>query len=132
MIKVATVIIAANRTQARQLLICAALALFLSGARAEADPPRYKDGAFTGDSVEILWGVVQVKAIIEDGRITDVLFIRMPLDRRRSVEITDLAKPLLRSETIKAQNAQVDIVTSATMTSFGFRESLDSALAKAK
>ena len=70
--------------------------------------------------------------MIQSGKIADVQFLQMPFDRARSVEITDLAKPLLKSEAIKAQSAQVDLVTSATMTSVGFRETLASALAKAK
>src|SRR5215469_8379979 len=122
----------ANRTQTRRIFTSGALALFLTGARAEAQSAHYKDGEFTGDPVEILWGIVQVKAVIQDGRITDVQFLQMPFDRARSVEISDLAKPLLKSEAIKAQSAQVDLVTSATMTSLGFRETLASALAQAK
>jgi len=118
--------------QAHQLLISAALALFLAGARAEAQSAHYKDGAFTGDPVEILWGIVQVKAVIQGGKIADVQFLQMPFDRARSVEITDLAEPLLKSEAIKSQTAKVDLITSATLTSMGFRESLASALAQAK
>jgi uncharacterized protein with FMN-binding domain len=122
----------ANRMQTRQLLISTTFALFLAGARAEAQSAHYKDGTFTGDPVEILWGVVQVEAVIRSGRIADVQFLQMPFDRARSVELTDIAEPLLKSEAIKAQSAQVDLVTSATMTSIGFRQSLGSALAKAK
>jgi uncharacterized protein with FMN-binding domain len=122
----------ANYMQARQLVISAALMLFLAGARAEAQSSHYKDGGFTGDPVEILWGIIQVKAVIQSGKITDVQFLQMPFDRLRSVELTDLAKPLLKSEAIKSQSAQVDLVTSATMTSMGFRETLGSALAKAQ
>jgi uncharacterized protein with FMN-binding domain len=122
----------ANRMQARQLLISAALALFLAGARAEAQSAHYKDGAFTGDPVEVLWGIVQVMAVIQGGKIADVQFLQMPFDRARSVELTDLAEPLLKSEAIKSQTAKVDLVTSATMTSIGFRETLASALAQAK
>lgn len=121
-----------NCIQARQLTISAALALLLSGARAEAQSPRYKDGTFTGDPAEILWGIIQVKTVIQGGRIADVQFLQMPFDRQRSVELTDMAEPLLKSEAIKAQSAHVDIVTSATLTSLGFRQSLGSALAQAK
>ena len=123
----------ANRTQTSQILISAAFALFLAAARVEAQSAHYyKDGAFTGDPVEVLWGIVQVKAVIQNGKIADVQFLQMPFDRARSVEITELAKPLLKSEAIKAQSAQVDLVTSATITSFGFRQTLASALAKAE
>jgi uncharacterized protein with FMN-binding domain len=120
----------ANR--AHRILALAALVIFLTGARADAQTARYKDGEFAGDPVEILWGIVQVKAVILSGKIADVQFLQMPFDRTRSVEITDLAEPLLKSEAIKAQSARVDLVTSATMTSMGFRETLGSALAKAK
>ena len=120
-----------NRTQTRRIVTSAALALFLAGARADAQSAHYKDGEFTGEPAEILWGYVQVKAVIQGGKIADVQFLQMPFDRARSVEITDFTKPLLKSEAIKAQSAQVDLVSSATMTSLGFRETLASALAKA-
>src|ERR1035441_5607770 len=101
----------ASSKHARQLVISAALVLYLSGARVEAQSAHYKDGSFTGDPVEILWGVVQVKAVNRRGKITDVQFLQMPFDRLRSVELTELAKPVLKSETIKSQSAQVDLVT---------------------
>lgn len=122
----------ANRTQNRRTFCSAALVFFLAGARAKAQSARYKDGEYTGDPAEILWGFVQVKALIEGGKITDVQFLQMPFDRTRSVEITDMAKPILKSEAIKAQDSQVDLISSATMTSLGFRDTLASALAKAK
>ena len=122
----------ANRAQTHRIVTSAALALFLAGARADAQSALYKDGEFIGDPVETPWGIVQIKAVILSGKIADVQFLEMPAHRARSEEITDLAKPLLKSEAIKAQSAQVDLVTSATMTSMGFRETLASALTKAK
>lgn len=116
----------------RRIITSAALALFLAGARANAQAAHFKDGEYTGDPIQILWGIVQVKAVVQNGRIADIQFLQMPFDRRRSVEITDLAQPALKSEAIQAQSAQVDLVTSATMTSYGFRQTLASALAKAK
>jgi uncharacterized protein with FMN-binding domain len=70
--------------------------------------------------------------VIQDGAITDVQFLQVPFDRTRSVEISDMAKPLLKMETIQAQAAQVGLVSGATMTSVGFRQAMASALAKAK
>jgi uncharacterized protein with FMN-binding domain len=122
----------ANQTQTRRMFTFAALALFVAGARAKAQSARYKDGEYTGDPAEILWGFVQVKAVIQGGKIADVQFLQMPFDRARSVEITDFVKPLLKSEAIKVQDAQIDLVSSATMTSLGFRDTLASALEKAK
>jgi uncharacterized protein with FMN-binding domain len=122
----------ASHTHTRRMFTSMALALVLTGTRAKAQSAPYKDGEFTGDPSEILWGYVQVKAVIQDGKIADVQFLQMPFDRVRSVEITDFVKPLLKSEAIKAQGAQVDLISSATMTSLGFRDTLASALAKAK
>ena len=122
----------ADHTQTRRTFTSAVLALFLTGARAEGQPARYKDGEFTGDPAEIIWGFVQVKAVIQGGKLVDVQFLQMPFDRTRSVEITDLCKPILKSEAIQAQSAQVDLVSSATLSSLGFRDTLASALAKAK
>jgi uncharacterized protein with FMN-binding domain len=116
----------------RQILFPAVFVFSLSCTRTYAQAAHYKDGAFIGDPAEILWGTVQVRAVIQGGKITDVQFLQMPFDRQRSVEITELAKPILKTEAIKSQNAQVDVVTSATLTSFGFRESFGSALAKAR
>jgi uncharacterized protein with FMN-binding domain len=122
----------ANRAQTRRTVLSAAFALFLAGARAEAQSARYKDGEFIGDPVESLWGNIQVKAVIQDGKIADVQFLQMPFDRARSVEVTDFVKPILKSEAIKAQTSHVDLVSSATVTSVGFRDAMASALAKAE
>ncbi len=122
----------ADRTPTRRHFTSGALIFLLTSARAFAQSGHYKDGEFTGDPVEILWGTVQVKAVIQNGKIADVQFLQVPFDRARSVEISDLAKPLLKSEAIKAQSAKVDLVSSATITSLGFREALASALAKAE
>ncbi len=95
-------------------------------------PGIYKDGEYTGTSMFAYYGNVQVLAVIKDGRITDVKFLQYPNDRRTSVEISNQVMPLLKTEAIAVQNANVDVISGATHTSTGFRESLASALAKAK
>lgn len=92
----------------------------------------YRDGSFTGDSVDAYYGSVQVKAIIKNGKINDVQFLDFPQDRRTSAQINSQSVPALKSEAITAQSADVDIVSGATATSEAFRQSLQSALAKAK
>src|SRR5256885_12112019 len=59
---------------------------------------RYKDGSYTGSVDDAQWGVVQVKAIITNGKITDVQFLQYPNDRSRSVYINSIADPQLTSE----------------------------------
>ena len=92
----------------------------------------YKDGSYTGAVADAQWGDLQVKAIITDGKISDVQFLQYPSDRSRSVSINRVADPRLRSEAIQAQSAKVDVVTGATDSSIAFRESLADALRQAQ
>lgn len=92
---------------------------------------KYKDGEFTGPVADAFYGNVQVKAIIQNGKITDVQFLDYPNDRSTSIRINTDAMPALTSEAIQAQNAQVDIVSGATDTSKAFIESLQGALSQA-
>lgn len=92
----------------------------------------YKDGAYTGPEVDAFWGIVQVKAQIQNGKLTNVQFLQYPSDRRTSVRINNVAIPYLQREAIQAQNANVDIISGATLTSEAFTESLQTALDAAK
>lgn len=91
----------------------------------------YKDGSYTGSVADAQWGVVQVKAIITNGKITGVQFLQYPNDRSRSILINSYADPQLTSEAIQAQSANVDIVTGATDSSDAFMQSLSDALSQA-
>ena len=93
---------------------------------------QYKDGSYTGPEVDALYGLVQVKTVIRNGKIADVQFLEYPSDRRTSVRINSYAVPYLQQEAIQAQSANVDIITGATLTSEAFIMSLQSALANAK
>ncbi len=92
----------------------------------------YKDGSYTGSVADAQWGYVQVKAVISNGKITDVQFLQYPNDRSRSVYINSIADPQLTSEAISAQSANVDIVTGATDSSLAFIQSLTDALSQAR
>lgn len=92
----------------------------------------YKDGQYTGSTADAQWGNIQVKAIIKNGKITDVQFLQYPNNHNRSVDINSYADPQLTSEAIQAQNANVDIVTGATDSSDAFMQSLSDALSQAK
>ena len=93
---------------------------------------QYKDGDYTGPRVDAYWGVVQVKAVVQNGQITDVQFLQYPSDRRTSQRINSIAMPYLQSEAIQVQNANVDLISGATLTSEAFAESLQAALANAR
>ncbi len=88
----------------------------------------YKDGSYTGQNANAFYGIVQVKAVIQGGKLTNVQFLNYPHDRRTSVMINNQAIPWLTQEAIQAQSAQVDLISGATLTSQAFVQSLQSAL----
>lgn len=92
----------------------------------------YKDGEYNGVVADAFYGTVQVKAIIQSGKLTDVQLLSSPNDRSYSIEINNTVIPILKAEAIKIQSAQVDIVSGATNTSNAFIQSLNSALNQAK
>ncbi len=93
---------------------------------------QYKDGTYTGPEVDAFYGLVQVQAIVQNGRISKVQFLDYPNDRRTSVRINTVAVPYLQSEAVQAQSANVDIISGATLTSEAFAQSLQTALNTAK
>ena len=93
---------------------------------------QYKDGTYTGSVADAYYGNIQVQAVIYGGRLTDVIFLQYPSDRRTSVSINTQAMPYLKSEAISAQSANVNIVSGASDSSQAFRQSLGTALASAK
>ena len=92
----------------------------------------YRDGEYLGKIADAYYGNVQVKAVVQNGRVADALFLDYPQDRRTSVQINRQAMPLLKMEAIQVQRAPVDIVSGATQTSLAFNESFASALLQAK
>lgn len=96
------------------------------------DSGKYKNGEYIGNSVDAYYGNVQVKAIIQGGKISDVVFLDYPQHSGRSQNINSYAMPLLIQEAIQAQSAQVDGVSGASATSPAFIQSLGSALALAQ
>ena len=92
----------------------------------------YKDGTYTGDSVDAYFGKMQVTATVQGGKLTDVKVPVYPTDRGTSIRINNAAIPKLVQEAISSQSAQVDVISGATQTSQGFQQSLASALAQAK
>ena len=84
-----------------------------------------------GPSVAMRWGPVQVTIVVTGKRITDVRG-SAPMERPRSAYINKQVIPLLRSEALQAQSANVDLISGATMTSEAFDASLQAALKTAR
>jgi uncharacterized protein with FMN-binding domain len=83
-----------------------------------------------GPVIATQFGDVQVRVVLQNGRITDVQPLQMPFDRRHSQEITQAVTPLLHDEVLQAQSAQIDLLSGATYTSDAYQQSLQAALAK--
>ena len=89
------------------------------------------DGTYTGTSVSTRFGDVQVEVTIGGGQITDVTALELTDKEQKSVSISDRAAPLLRSEVLAAQSADVSTISGATYTSDAYLSSLQSALDQA-
>ncbi|MCH6468807.1 FMN-binding protein [Sinomonas terrae] len=87
-----------------------------------------KNGTFTGTAEETRYGIVQVQVVVSGGKITDVQTPQLTGDDMRSDMINSEAAPILRSEVLQAQSANVDTVSGATYTSEGYVASLQAAL----
>lgn len=91
--------------------------------------PASTTSSYTGDAVDIGYGIVQVKITVSDGKITDAVAVQAPSGR--SQRFSDMAVPILRSQTLQLQSAAIYGVSGASYTSYGWYQSLISALQKA-
>ncbi|MFJ9815563.1 FMN-binding protein [Streptomyces sp. NPDC101151] len=76
-----------------------------------------------GTTVRTEKGPVQVQVTFEGDRITAVTMLQQPNHPQ-----TTAAVPKLIAQTLKAQSADVDTVSGATITSDGYQESLQAAI----
>jgi uncharacterized protein with FMN-binding domain len=96
-----------------------------------APASKAKDGTYTGNSEDTQYGPVQVRATVSGGKLTDVTVLQVPDNGRYEDQIVTVAVPILRSEALSKQSANIDIVSGATFTSQGYSQSLQSALNQA-
>lgn len=89
------------------------------------------DGTFTGDAVQTQFGPVQVEITVSGGQVTKSVVTQVPWNDRRDQEINSYAVPVLNSEVVQAQSANIDMVSGATYTSDGYIQSLQSAIDQA-
>ncbi|GAP54205.1 hypothetical protein AHiyo6_07700 [Arthrobacter sp. Hiyo6] len=74
------------------------------------------------------FGNVQVQISVSGGKITEVTALQLTDEDRRSVAISNRAAPLLRSEVLQAQSANVQTISGATITSDAYLSSLQAAI----
>jgi FMN-binding domain len=81
----------------------------------------------TGPTVDMRWGPVQVSVTLKGRQLVDITAIQMPVGGR-SGRISGYVEPILHSEALQAQSAQIDGVSGATYTSQAYAQSLQAAL----
>lgn len=99
-----------------------------SGAAGSAGAAAKAGGTYDGDIVQTRFGTVQVQITVKAGAITDVTALKLTDHEGRSVQISNYAAPILRSEVLQAQSADVQTVGGATVTSDAYLTSLQAAL----
>ena len=87
------------------------------------------NGTFTGSAVDVGYGTVQVKITVVNGKITDAQAVQAPSGRND--RYTNMSVPVLRERTLTAQSANINGVSGASYTSFGWYTSLVVALKQA-
>ena len=87
------------------------------------------NGTFTGPSVFVKYGNVQVKITVVNGRITDAVAVKAP--GGKNDRYTNMAVPILKAQTLKAQSANIQGASGASYTSYGWFTSLQGAIALA-
>jgi uncharacterized protein with FMN-binding domain len=98
-----------------------------SGTRAPVLASTAGTRTATGPTVNTRWGPVQVQITVTGGRLTDVTALQLPSGGRSS-QISSVAEPILRSQALQAQGANIDGVSGATFTSTAYARSLQAAL----
>lgn len=84
----------------------------------------------TGSDIQYRYGDIQLEVTASGSKITDVSIVQEGSTDGRSLQINSQAVPILQSESLSAQSAQIDGVSGATYTSAAYVQSLQSALDK--
>jgi uncharacterized protein with FMN-binding domain len=100
-----------------------------TGTHAGTGANKNINGTFTGSAVDVGYGTVQVKISVVNGKITDAQAVQAPSGRND--RYTNMSVPVLRERTLAAQSANINGVSGASYTSFGWYTSLVVALKQA-
>jgi uncharacterized protein with FMN-binding domain len=104
-----------------------------AGSTAATPPASPATTLVNGATFQNKWGPVQVQVTFApDGSLQSVDAIQTPYRDGKSVRINDRAVPVLDSEALQAQSANVHTVSGATYTSHDYARSLQSAIDAAR
>jgi uncharacterized protein with FMN-binding domain len=86
----------------------------------------------TGQIVTTPFSVIQVRVTLTGKQLTRVETVELSGTGARTQAINARAEPILREEALRAGSAKIDVVTGATYTSESYRDSLQSAIDRAR
>ncbi len=86
--------------------------------------------SYVGPVIETAFGPVQVEVTVEGGMITAANALQLPSSDPKSIKIAKKAIPRLQQETLAAQSANVAVISGASYTSDGWKQSLAGALSQ--
>ena len=124
--------VATNKATAKattQATTSATPAADVPATQAPATSPAVMNGTFTGPSVFVNYGNVQVQITVVNGRITDAIAVKVPSGKND--RYTNMAVPILKQQTLAAQSANIKGASGASYTSYGWFKSLQGAMADA-
>ena len=101
----------------------------VSAPATQTAAPQGVNGTFSGPSINVNYGNVQVQVTVKDGKIVDATALQAPSGRND--RWTNMALPILKKQTLAAQSASIQGASGASYTSYGWYTSLQGALAKA-
>jgi uncharacterized protein with FMN-binding domain len=90
--------------------------------------PTAATGTADGTSEQYGYGVLAVKVTEQSGHITDVSVASLQTAEPYSQNLAQQVIPMLRSEILSAQSAQINAISGATYTSQAYADSVQSAL----
>ncbi len=86
--------------------------------------------SYEGPVIQTAFGPVQVEVTVEGGMITAANALQVPSADPKSIKIARKAIPKLQQETLAAQSADVAVISGASYTSDGWKQSLAGALSQ--
>jgi uncharacterized protein with FMN-binding domain len=100
-----------------------------AGTATAAPAPQQSGSTKTidGSTVDTEFGPYQVRVTFNGTTITGITIVTTPGDRR-SQRIASRAEPTLKEEALRAQSADIDTVSGATITSEAYAQSLQAAI----
>jgi uncharacterized protein with FMN-binding domain len=100
-----------------------------SSSTSSPPPSAAATGTYTGAAESDRYGQLTVAVVAKSGKITDITYTSTAGDGR-SLQIESQAVPILKSEAVAANSADIAAVSGATYTSTKYKASLQSALDK--